>query len=260
MEMNILTGKKIGGYLGVLSCAAIFVGVRSASASIDYGNFLGPNVEYLNVTETNVSIPASNAALYGPPTIAGNSLIFSPPDFTADAAGAGGFELTNGHLNTTAQALGSATLDNVIIGEAGDYTLAGTGTSATNVSVSAPLIVRITAINGVSVNPITFTDNVVFTPDGGKYSLPSNAGVGVLWTGILSDSLDSVITNAGLTGQPTQVVLDLDNILSAFSEAGTVAQIEKKTSGVTITFVPEPTSLGLLALGGMSLMSRRRRA
>lgn len=256
--MSFRTNGKIAGCVGIISCATILGGARPVAASIDYGNFFGNTVEYEQVTESSAT---SALPLYGPPVIAGNSLTFSPPDFAATSTNGGPPEITDGHLNTTIVGIGNSVIPDLEISEAGDYTLAGIGTDATSVSVAAPVILRITGINGVSVNPIQFATNVIFTPDGGTYTLPGDAGVGVIWTGFVSTSFDSIIASAGLTGHATQVIFDMDNTLTAFSQTGTIAFIQKKVSSdVVLTVVPEPTSIGLMAMGSLSLLARRRRA
>jgi hypothetical protein len=257
--MSLVTNNKSVKYVAFASCAVAVLGVsRMAQASIDYGNFFGPNVEYEQVTESSATNPLP---LYGPPTVIANSITFSPPDFSAMSTNGGAPDITDGHLNTTIVGLGSTTLDQLDFSDAGDYTLEGSGTSATSTSVAAPVILRVTALNGVAVNPIEFTANLTFTPTGGTFTLPGSAGTGVLWNGTLDFNLDSALAGAGYSGQATSVIVDLDNTLTAFSQTGTVAFIEKKAfDGVTITPVPEPTCLGLLTLGGCSLLARRRRA
>src|SRR5580704_12513718 len=153
-----------------VSASLVMVGMfaKTASASIDYGNFFGTNFEYQQVTEGSVT---STPPLYGAPTLTDNSLVFNPTDFGASASN-GGVQITDGTLTTTIVALGGATIDQINVAEAGDYTLAG-GPAAvtTSVSVAAPVFLQIIQINGVGVSPIDVNTNVVFTPDGGNYNL-----------------------------------------------------------------------------------------
>src|SRR5215213_3936096 len=106
----------------------IFSTVANA-ASISYGNFgpVPPGVTFLNVTET--STPPDPLPLYGPPTVFSAGLDFNPVGFSAGGA-AGSGDITNGQLNFTVMA---PDVNVINVAEAGDYTLVGFGTPATQV-------------------------------------------------------------------------------------------------------------------------------
>jgi len=244
-----------------ISASIILTGMLAESASaatIDYGNFTGTNFEYQQVTEGSVTSPLP---LYGPPTLTDNSLVFNPADFGATGTN-GGVQITDGTLTTTIVALPGSTIDQINVGESGDYTLGGTPAStSTYVTVAAPVFLQIIQINGVGVSPIDVNTNVVFSPDGGSYNLLDDPGAGVIWSGSLSVSIDAALAADDVAGKATEVIYTMDNDLSAFSQTGTVAFIQKKTAdGVTITAVPEPVSIGWVSFAALALFKRRQRS
>jgi hypothetical protein len=254
MPGNLLRGAKISAFL-ILAGAL----VKPASASIDYGNFFGTNFEYQQVTEGSVT---STPPLYGAPTLTDDSLVFNPTDFGASATN-GGVQITDGTLTTTIVALGAATIDQIDVAESGDYTLLGAPPSTgTNVTVAAPVFLQIIQLNGVNVAPIDVHANLVFTPDAGSYNLLDNPGAGQIWSGSLSESVDAALAAAGVSGKATEIIYTMDNDLTAISQTGTVAFIEKKTAdGVTITAsVPEPMSIGWVSFAALALFKRRQRS
>jgi hypothetical protein len=259
MEMATHFGKKLGLSLGMVSGFALLATASIGHAQVNYGNFTGTSVEYLNVTDGS----ATNPALFGMPAISNDSLVFSPPDFSAVSENGAPTDTTTGDLTTTVVGLGSMGISNLQINDAGDYTLLGSGTSATNVTLSAPVTLNILAINGSPVTPIPINTSLTFSPQS-SYSLPTNMGTGVIWTGSLNADLAAAIAGAGDTGTATQVSVAISDTLTASSELGTIAEIEKKTHDVisittTISAVPEPTSLGLFAIAGGALLKRRGR-
>jgi hypothetical protein len=107
---------------------------------------------------------------------------------------------------------------------------------------------------------------VVFT-NGGFYSLPANAGSGS-WSGSLYVDIAAYLASQNIEGMATAVLIELDNQLSAQSQSGTTAKIQKKlldSVGLTVITqptdpVPEPSTLVLASLGliGFVLFRRRR--
>ena len=198
--------------------------------------------------------------LYGNPAISGNALIFTPVNFGAFASN-GSIDITDSTLTTMIEtyAGGNMGIDQISFHEAGDYALAGTGTLLTSALVRAPYFVRIVETTNGPITPVQFNSSLTFTPNGGSYYLPGNAGSGVTFTGSTLIDLDLILANAGVGGKATKVFFSMDNQLLATSEAGTISFIKKKTAdGVTITvIIPEPASLS--ALAGLTLLARRRR-
>jgi len=253
MSGNLLRGTKISAFLVLAGALA-----KPASASIDYGNFFGTNFEYQQVTEGSVT---STPPLYGAPTLTDNSLVFNPTDFGASASN-GGVQITDGTLTTTIIGLNGATIDQINVAESGDYTLVGSPASTTtSVSVAAPVFLQVIQLNGVGVSPIDISTNVVFTPDGGSYNLLNDPGAGIIWSGSLAESVDAALAADNITGKATEIIYTMDNDLTAISQTGTIAFIEKKTAdGVTITAsVPEPVSIGWVSFAALALLKRRQR-
>jgi len=241
----------------VLSSAVIKI--TPAIASIDYGDFSGTNVNYLQVTESSTT---NSNALYGSPTVTANAIEFGPNSFGASSSN-GGTDTTQGDLTTTLSADPNIQVLGLQFEEAGDYTLQGTGTAATAVSVTAPVTITILDVNGAPITPIVSNTTLVFTPSS-TYSLPANAGAGVTYTGSAMVNLSSLVIGAGYTGQATEVSWDLDNTLTASSEPCTVALIAKKAVSGSVMVqpvlgVPEPATLSLVVMALPLLASRRRR-
>ena len=134
--------------------------------------------------------------------------------------------------------------------------------TGTNVTVAAPVFLQIIQLNGVNVAPIDVHANLVFTPDAGSYNLLDNPRAGQIWSGSLSESVDAALAAAGVSGKATEIIYTMDNDLTAISQTGTVAFIEKKTAdGVTITAsVPEPMSIGWVSFAALALFKRRQRS
>lgn len=251
-------------------CAAVALAALFAqpvlAVPVNWGDFPAASVTYYDVTEDNVRIetPAIGPAVissepfvWGAPTTAGDQLLFAPVAFNVNAAG-GSSDFLDGTLTTKVVADPGAYINQLLWQERGDYSLIGKGTVSTYVEVSAPMFVRIEAINGVGIVPIQFNANVVFTPSNGDFFLPLEAGVGKLWQGSLLVDLNDVIAKAGKVGKATQVTFSIDNILYAASEGGTIARMAKKQSEIILEVVPEPSSFVLAGLGLVALVARGR--
>ena len=75
-----------------------------------------------------------------------------------------------------------------------------------------------------------------------------------IWTGELTANV------AALTTRATAIeIFQFDNSLEAFSFDGGNNNIHKKTFEIEVTFVPEPTTAGLMALGLVGIAAVRRR-
>jgi hypothetical protein len=239
----------------LVSAVAAATASTAFSAPINYGNKVGTNIIYQNVTEDSST---DATPLYGNPAVAGDSLVFNPVSFGASSSNGGAPDITDGTLTTTIVAKPNQSIVAVNLAEKGDYTLAGTGTAVTSASVSAPYFIRVIEVDGVSINPISTSGNLAMSPSGGTYDLPSDPGVGVLWTGSASVNINALLAANNISGKATKVTLSMDNVLTSFSQQGTVSFIKKKeVDGTTVTIiVPEPATLGVL--GGVALMALRR--
>lgn len=266
----------------MLAAAAILnfvlVSQFAQSAPINYGSFSGTTVNYLNVTEVENSPPPDVAPLFGEPfvlsppatypatpcvlcAIPGNSLNFDPTGFSASASGAAGSDITDGQLSFTVVAKPGFGIGSISLAEAGDLTLAGNGTNATNVGVAGSGTLNIQAINGVGVFIPSIGFNLTMT-NSGLYGLVTDGGASAPfpyfddWSGSWIQNLTNIIVANGYSANDlvTQISINVDNTLSANSEAGTSALIAKKEFGglsVTVQTIPEPATWILLAVCGL---------
>src|SRR5947207_4379405 len=90
-------------FLGVIGAALLLLSSRIGAVPINYGNFNGTNVMYLNVTEDSSTDPTP---LFGAPTVSDDALSFNPSGFGATSSG-GGTDLTDGTLATTIMTTGT---------------------------------------------------------------------------------------------------------------------------------------------------------
>ncbi len=242
--------------------ACVFAG-GAAAGTINYGDFsdIPPgSVMYLDVTESSSSVPIPPER-YGAPSIFGDNLDFDPSNFGAVAVGAlPGADLVEAQLNFDFMAVNGTGLDSLLISEGGDFTLAGTGTSGTNVNAGLFAQVDITHVDGVQLaNSITVVGSAQFTAD-----LAANPGLNQAWTHSLLLDFGPALTNAGFDPSinfATKGDVVINNTLVAISESNpdTVAQITKKEFDINPGVIPEPTSLALIAAGTLLIGTRRRR-
>jgi hypothetical protein len=226
---------------------------------INHGNRIGTTVDYLNVTEDSNTDPVP-PALFGSPSIAGDTLLFNPVSFgaTANAPG-GGFDITDGTLTTEIVAHAGQSIPLVQITENGDYTLAGPGGAGTWSSVSLSAFITVAQIDGPGpFTPFTYQVSGVFSPNMGMFTLPADAGVLVPWTGVMNSNIDTELALRGYSGSATRFFLTFNNQLLAFNEAGSVSTIKKKQNGIRID-VPVPATGAVIGLAGL-FVARRRRA
>jgi hypothetical protein len=262
--------KKFIAALAVIASMGCANSLRASTIN-NYGNFIGPNVTYTGVTEVDTQLPPPDPAnLFGPPTLSGDSLLFNPLNFVVSVAG-GSSELQDGRLSmgisTTASPAGQITAFSLT--EGGAYGLNG---SASTFAREAFVInnLFITAINGVSVNPIVVTPTITFTHTGGATTVTTAdsitfVGDGSLesgsWNATAAFNIAGALAANGFAGsRATGLQLSLDNQLSAQSQTGTLAFIDKKNFLVGPSVgVPEPATFGL-ALFGFALLGRARKS
>jgi len=256
-------------------CAAVALGSlavlalgQSALATINHGNYVGTNVTFGNVSETSTF--GDPEPLFGAPTVSGNSLLFSPTNFTATTLGAGGVDQTGALLQTVITATALTTIDTLNFTEFGDATLLGAPSTGTGVFASLAGFVRVLEVNGLPITPVTIgfnaggLQNGSFTPGTlGTTGLDRNTNPGTtLWSGQLSIDIAAALILAGHAPLATKVELALDNDLYAYTEfASNSAKIQKKAvTGPTIIIeiVPEPGTAALLCVGLVAMTFRAR--
>jgi len=251
MLRNSRNGRLISA-LG-LAAALLYAVSTASAASINYGDFgpIPPGVTFGTVTESSAT---DAVPLYGAPAPFPTGLDFDPAAFAATSSG-GGQDITDGQLNFSVTADPSFAITSLNLFEAGDYTLAGGGTNATQALAGAILRVSVTQIGGVDVAPIGLS------PVNGSvgFNLAANPGVVQPWS--LGLSLN-VAAQLDPEQRATRIEVVIDNQLLTFSEAATSAFIAKKDFRVDVgVVIPEPSTLALLlvACAGLSAVSRRAR-
>jgi PEP-CTERM motif len=278
----------------LFACAAVLAVATVSQAAINhYGTLAGPNVMYLGagnppdpggILESTTEIPGPDpATLFGPPSISGDTLAFTPVNFKISISG-GAFELQDGRLSMSVMSVNPTTgnLTSLSLSEGGAWVVGGgTGNYA-----AASLVVNqlsITQINGVSVNPInvpltvgSFTDTQTTGLPGSVAVLSTAGGItfssigtgqtsGGSWNGTETFNISAALAQAGFTGRVTKLALDLDNTLSGQTTPNGLSFIDKKFFNISTTNVPvpEPSTIVLGLLGGLGLVGtcyRRRKA
>jgi hypothetical protein len=253
LRRNLLTSTRIIGLLAL--CCVTTASTSVLAATINYGNFgpVPPGYTFTQVTESSGTDPVP---LYGPPDPFAVGLDFDPVNFVSTANG-GAQDVTDGQLNFGVLGSIANPINAINLFEAGDYSLAGTGTSATSAFAGALIRVTVTQINGVDVVPFDLAPSSTSV----GFNLASNPGILQPW------SLGTSINIAGQLPQnqkATKVEVAIDNQLLTFSQAASLAFIAKKDFRIDIGNnppIPEPGTmmLGLLAVGTIGTLSRRIR-
>jgi hypothetical protein len=200
--------------LGALSVSAATVPWSSPSGStafFDYSN------------------GQSDKGLFGSPTVVGNTFIFFPSNFQAQAAN-GQASITSDRLSFTLMAKPGVQIQGITISEAGDYSILGSGT------VSATGALFATNLNQFGIQSDTLHTTPTF-PQGTDSFLTG------LWSGYSSVTLPNGWTKV-------QVV------------ANNIPEIDKKVVGADVVIgviIPEPTTISLFGIGGAMWLLRRSR-
>jgi hypothetical protein len=214
----------------------------AAFAQVNYGDFLGTGVDFLQVTETTQT-PPDPAVLWDTPFLngVGNGLLFFPPDFTSTCA-AGSSDITSSQLTTTIMAQGANTLDLVMLLESGDVTLTKFppfGDPTTNASASIGGFLTVIEDTGGPIVPVVIPFAGTFVPTS-TFSLPGDFGASV-WQASFTVDVAAQVPNA------TKAILQLDNTLDSNCGAGaTNGKIQKKSvGGPTVALIINPVECTL---------------
>lgn len=234
--------------------------VVSGAASVNYGDFVGATVLYLDVTETANS-PGDTAPLFGAPSIGGDQLDFDPAGFSA-SAGSGSSDITDAQLNFTLQAVSGSSLGLISFTESGDYTLMGSGGAGTLIGYGLSISgVRVFEVDGSPLaTPVALSGASVSGGD----NLGAGSGLGTPWSLSLTYDIGAALAAAGVPFSfgATRIEFAIDNTLLAISEDGSVAFIAKKDFTINPgggTVVPLPLPALLLGSALFSLVLTRRR-
>ena len=233
--------------------------VLSAQFTMNYGSHMGTSVTFVNVTEENDEFTPA-AALFGPPIVSGNSMDFNPINFAAASTnGVGPPDMTDGQLLFRIEAKPGNAVQNIKFSEIGDSTLAGIGTDTTFTSVVMSGTINIHEVDGVGINVITFPFNMTFTPSNGNFFLATDGAGFQQWMGMAFVDVQQQLTNRGMFFSlgATEVSVNLNNLLTAFSETGTSSVISKKDLGLTVEVnIPEPGGMLLAGAGLLGMAGR----
>jgi hypothetical protein len=227
------------------------------ASSILYGNFPvpGSGITFNGVTESSGT---DAVPLYGPPHTFHVGLDFDPTSFVATASG-GGADITDGQLNFSVLSAPGIGIDSLSLSERGDYTLAGSGTVASQTIAGAILTAKIVDVDGVPLGTPLVLNNTASV----GFNLVANAGIVQPWALGLNSLVSSFLTAHAIPYKigATRIDVTVNNQLLAFSEPGTIAFIAKKDFVIGVTpHVPEPSTLALasLAAAGGGLARRCR--
>ena len=250
-----------------VSLAAALWLAGPAGATAIHGQFIGTDFTFGTFGGSGQLVQeTSNAGdpepLFGAPVVSGNALLFSPPAFTAQASGTGGFADTGSQLQF--ELIGNTAsdfIDKITIKEFGDVAFAGvpTATTATGTFINMTLFVTVMEVNGLAIAPQTTSVAGVFTVGPSFNAVAQGQNTTTLWQGTAFVDVDAFLASLSIVGSATKVRVGLDNDLYAFSETGTLAKVQKKVANGLVVTVPEPSALALLALGFLSLGLRARR-
>ena len=236
--------RKTTGFALVLVCLGLLAALPARADYINYDDFDGLTVDFLNVREISNTNP--DQALFGMPTLVGNTTLFFPTDFSSTASN-GASDATDGTLEMTLRAKSGFAIAGVRITEIGSYSLTGSGgTAATTASISGLLTV---GGDQVALAP---------QPSGGtlSFSMPTDSAGSYTATAYID------LSGLGLT----EVDFSLFNLLETSSESDTTATIQKSIESnkveveLVATPVPLPGAVWLLGSALAPLAWLRRRA
>lgn len=197
---------------------------------------------WINGNTVSFHYDSTLTGLFGDPTVVGNSLFFTPTDFTAIALNNSGSNATNEIFNLEVKGIGDTNIIGANLTEKGAYILDSPTVEEPTVSATG----QMWALNGNDPS-MNLTDSLIAT-DAFSH------------TGLSSKDWEA---NANLdlgTWGSDKVILTLENILTANAfSTGDTAFIEKTQIVLSVTAVPIPAAIWLFgsALVGLIVTGRR---
>lgn len=213
------------------------------------------------MTETANS-PGDDEPLFGPPNLAGNQFDFDANSMfraTADGAGGGILDITDGQLNLGVMGDNSAIVQ-LVLSVAGDYSLTGVGGNAT----SADYQIGFTEINVLEVDGVALTAPLVLPglDATGLFDLSSGPATNEPWSSTLTYDVNAALAaSTSFQFGATKIEVQMNNVFNAGAQTGDFAEI---AAGSVVfdaftTPVPEPSSGAVLVLTALGCLGVRRR-
>jgi hypothetical protein len=185
-----------------------------------YSDVAGPNISFTDIVET------SGDGLFGQPNANGDGLNFPSTGFSAEGVD-GAIDFVNGMLELEASSNSGMLFNSVSLDEFGVYFNFEDSFS------SVDGFLTVVTADG------TYTDS---------FELEFGEGSGT-WVGNATVSFPST----------DSAEIFVHNILLADSDGDQVASINKRDVSISVGVIPEPSTVGLLGLGLLGLVTRRRR-
>ena len=204
---------------------------------------------------TDVSFTFDDATLFGPGTVVGNSLFFTPTNFRAESADGAGADTASETLIITVEATtANYVIDMLAMVEQGDYILDQNG--GTDAQVTASGYLGVTS-NTTTCGIFACSDSSIFNVPG----LTDTGGATQGWSDGTSVDLGAV---AGW-GSDTKLTVSFQNNLGATTlNLGEYAMIQKKSGaiGLVVNPIPVPAAVWLFGSGvlGLVAVARRRKS
>jgi len=223
----------------ILALASLALIASPAFAQVNYGDFLGTGVDFLQVTETTLT--AGDAAQqWDAPTLGGtgDQLLFFPTNFVSEcSATLPSSDTTASQLVATVSAQPGVHIEIISLQEAGDILLVQVppfGDPATNGSAAISGTVTVTETTSGPIAPVVIPFVGSFTPTD-TFALPTNFGTST-WTGNIAVDVASVVPLA------TKADVAITNTLSSNCSGPTsTARVQKKAvSGPAVALMVNP--------------------
>lgn len=233
------------------------IGVLSLAAACHAAVYTGSTLDRPDVAiDYSANSGSKPFPLYGGPVTdpTSDTLRLAGLKFTASSTNGSAPDTTVCDLTVTLTANAGQQINSFNWSEGGSYALTGNGSSV-SVYPFDTFTISVLALNGTTLpTPLTNSIETLTFPSGSNFTTGSGN-----WSGTAAVDLNSLFGFAD-SEAITQVSIEYQTIVSAKSVAGGSASITKSYVNVapSLSAVPEPTTLGALAMAGLLL--RRRRA